>query len=164
MQLSAIKLNVQHELTYRRAVILDLITLNRISVLSKKHWGYPQEWIEQWKDELTVTPEQVHHFNVWVARLGKTMVGFCAISEKADSYDIEHHWILPEYIGKGYGRKLLSKAIKEVILQPKPLLVVSDPHAEGFYKKMGFEYSHSVESYPENRLLPVLKKEPDFQR
>lgn len=155
----AFTLKIKNRLKYRRAEIMDLIHLNRISVASKKYWGYPEDWMIRWKDELTISAEQIRNLNIWVALLGNMIIGFCAISEKAESYDIEHHWILPEYIGYGYGRKLLNKAINMTRKEYKPLLVVADPNAEGFYKKMGFKRSHSVESFPEGRLLPVLKKD-----
>ena len=71
--------------------------------------------------------------------------------EHSKEYEILHLWLLPEYIGKGYGKKLLRKVI----------ILTADPNAESFYQKQGFRTYSRVESYPKGRFLPMMMRK-DF--
>ena len=138
----------------------DLNTLNKISFQAKKHWGYPDEWMEIWKSELTITPKYLQEHSVFRISENNIIIGFCAIEEGKLEYEIGHLWILPEFMRKGYGKLLLEKSIKNTCSLSKNIIVVSDPNAEKFYKKMGFETFDQKESYPIGRYLPVMRKSP----
>ncbi len=138
----------------------DLPTLNRISVASKKHWGYPEEWLEKWRADLTLTEAQVGEGAVRVLEIDRRAAGFCSIVEQPGYYEVVHLWLLPEYIGKGYGKWLLQQTIEAAAEHPKPILVEADPHAEVFYRSQGFATFDRVESYPPGRFLPVMRREP----
>ena len=143
----------------RRGRIEDLKILNEISVRSKRHWGYPESWIEEWKGELTITKESFAFMDVLVICEASDIFGFCAVSETSDHYEIEHLWVLPEYIGKGYGRELLNKSLEMIAPGRKDIIVTADPHAEDFYRKFGFKTVKSVESTSPGRFLPVMIKQ-----
>ena len=38
----------------------DAEELTKVLIASKKHWGYPDEWFDLWKDELSITPEDIN--------------------------------------------------------------------------------------------------------
>ena len=40
---------------FRKARIEDLLTLNNISIQSKKYWDYPDSWIKKWIKAMTLT-------------------------------------------------------------------------------------------------------------
>ena len=142
-----------------KAVQEDVPTLNRISLASKQHWGYPQEWIDHWREDLKVTPTHFQENTVIKAMLDTTIIGFCIMGETDNEYEVLHLWIDPPYIGKGYGKTLLNQSMEMVITQPKDILVEADPYAESFYKKMGFDTIGEVKSvYPEGRVLPLMRK------
>lgn len=142
-----------------KAVQEDIPTLNRISLASKQHWGYPQEWIDHWREDLKVTPTHFQENTVIKAMLDTTIIGFCIMDETEKKYEVLHLWIDPPYIGKGYGKILLNQSMDMVITQPKDILVEADPYAESFYKKMGFDTIGEVKSvYPEGRFLPLMRK------
>ncbi len=136
----------------------DIEALNTISILSKTHWGYPAEWIENWRDELTLNREKLARQNVLLAELNGQSIGFCSISREEHNYEVLHLWVLPEYIGKGYGKKLLQVAIERFVQDDKPIIVEADPNAEGFYKSQGFVTFDKIESYPKGRFLPVMQR------
>lgn len=142
----------------RKAKLKDLPELNRISVASKKHWGYPDEWIERWLSELTLTPEEFAQQHILVGEVDSGIIGFCSISENEDEYEILHLWVLPDFIGLGYGKKLLTLTVEEFIKTAKPIIVVADPNAELFYESQGFETFDKAESFPAGRYLPIMKK------
>ena len=43
------------QLLMRRARSEDIGVLSDIAVRAKQHWGYPEHWIDAWRDELKVT-------------------------------------------------------------------------------------------------------------
>lgn len=137
----------------------DIPTLNKISIASKKHWGYPNEWIEHWRDDLALTPKDFEESVVLNAVLENRIIGFCVMGETAEVYEVFHLWLDPAYIGKGYGKTLLAQSLAKVVVKPKDIIVEADPYAEAFYAKMGFvTYSKVASSYPEGRVLPVMRK------
>ena len=144
---------------FRRAILDDLPKLNYISVESKKYWQYPDEWIQKWKPDLMIAEEDLAENSITVAVSGENVVGFCAILEHREKYEIIHLWLLPEFIGKGFGKLLLEEALKNAINEPKPVIVESDPNAEAILSPdKGLSHSIKVESYPPGRFLPLMKK------
>lgn len=136
----------------------DMQILNTISVKSKRHWGYPESLIEKWKDELTLNEEKFFALKTMVIEVKGQIVGFCSIAENKENYEILHLWLLPKYIGLGYGKKLLGEAIKYFVKENKPIIVESDPNAEEFYKSQGFVTFDKAESFPKGRFLPIMRK------
>ncbi len=145
---------------FRTAQIEDLGILNTISFRSKGHWGYGQELLDQWKDQLTIREQQFQDQQMLVAMWDDLPIGFCSIAENQENYEILHLWVLPEYIGQGYGKKLLQTTIKRFAKRSVPIIVEADPNAEPFYQSQGFSTFDKVESYPPGRFLPVMKRSP----
>lgn len=143
---------------FRAAYESDLKYLNKITIESKKFWGYPDLWIEKWRNDLFIDENQMAKQRIIILEVQSVPVGFCAITENGQIYKILHLWILPNFIGKGYGKQLLNKTIEVHAKTKKDILVLADPNAEGFYKKQGFETFEWVESYPKGRFLPLMKK------
>ena len=143
---------------FRSAKVSDLSDLNRISVASKKYWGYPDEWMENWAEDLFISAEDIDEHIVQIAEVEEEVVGFCSVSEEEEYLEIQHLWILPEFVAKGYGKELLTYTLGLVSHKGKPIQVVSDPNAEAFYKKQGFTTISNIESYPQGRSLPLMKK------
>ena len=51
-------------------------TLTRIAHAAKRYWGYPEQWITLWSDELTITPEAITYNERYVAIDAGKMIGF----------------------------------------------------------------------------------------
>jgi ribosomal protein S18 acetylase RimI-like enzyme len=122
------------------------------------HWNYPQEWLSHWLSDLRVSPGYIEEHAVYKMTLADEVIGFMAIEEKTDWFEISHLWILPAHLGKGYGQKLLKEVVRLVVRPGAMILVEADPHAESFYRRQGFETFDQKESYPIGRFLPVMKK------
>ena len=125
-------------LTFKKATIADLDTLNAISLASKRYWDYPESWIQNWKNDLTVTLQELNNHSILIAELSNEIIGFCAVSECDKYYEIEHLWILPKFIGNGYGELLLNESLRRTIKKSKKITVIADPNATTFYEKNGF--------------------------
>ncbi|MEL7121226.1 MAG: GNAT family N-acetyltransferase [Bacteroidota bacterium] len=145
-------------MNFRLALIDELDTLNKISIQSKSYWGYPTSWIEHWKEDLTISPEQFQQQTILVVEEDDQIMGFSSITENEEYYEIHHLWLLPECIGKGIGKQLLHETLRIFIKASKPIVVTADPNAEPFYQSQGFVTFKKVESFPKGRYLPVMKK------
>jgi len=74
----------------RPAVEGDLPLLNRISVASKKHWRYPEEWMGKWSVALTLTEAQVREQVVRVLEIDRKAAGFAGDEAGAGHYSARH--------------------------------------------------------------------------
>ena len=141
-----------------RSQASDADVLTAIAIAAKKHWGYSDEQIEKWREEMTVSEEDIKEDIVFHLEKEGKIVGFYSLSKEDESFEIEHLWILPEYIGQGLG-KILFEHARETAVQngARHIRAESDPNAEGFYLKMGMKRTGEKESSIPGRMLPVLE-------
>src|SRR5687767_9592789 len=90
----------------------DAATLTAIAFAAKRHWGYPERWMETWRDDLTVFPAFVDSHETYAAIIDGRTVGFYALGQKSDRLDLLHMWVLPDAMGRGVGRSLFLHAIE----------------------------------------------------
>jgi len=116
----------------------DAAVLTDIAFAAKRHWGYPEKWIESWRDLLTIRPEFIANHETYAAILDGRTVGFYALGRKNDRLDLLHMWVLPDAIGRGVGRSLFIHGLQRAReLGCRELEIEADPNAEGFYQHMG---------------------------
>jgi GNAT superfamily N-acetyltransferase len=143
----------------RRALPHESDLLTRIAHASKRHWNYPESWIQSWRGQLTITAEYLVENDVYVTEDGGSVKGFHAIVMRGHAGWLEHLWVLPEAMRKGIGRELFVHATKIARTRgASEIQIESDPHAEGFYLKMGAHRSGEASSMIEGkpRSLPRL--------
>jgi len=162
----------------RKAAPAEAAVLTQIAQDAKRHWGYPESWIEHWKENLTITAEFIAENEVYVTEVGSRVesgpvplaedgpaaianeiAGFYAIVTCGQEAELEHMWVKPEHIGTGVGRDLFMHALETAaFLNAAALEISADPNAEGFYKRMGArrigEVHSEIEGQP--RTLPRL--------
>jgi len=144
----------------RRAAPDEAATLTAIAHDAKRHWGYPAEWIERWKVDLTITPDFIANNEVFVAILSHEIAGCCALVVNDSLAEIEHMWIKPEHIGSGIGRELFDHVRDRANELHLPALELSaDPNAEGFYQHMGAVRVGDVRAdmNGQSRVLPRMR-------
>jgi GNAT superfamily N-acetyltransferase len=135
----------------------DASRLTAIAHAAKRYWGYAEELMAQWDAELTLTPEFVASHPVFCAVRDGEIAGFYALSCQVNACELEHMWVEPAHIGTGVGACLFQHAVETVRSLGRPVLhIVSDPHAEGFYRRMGAHCAGQVPSRPAGRVLPRL--------
>ena len=127
-------------ISIRRALPDEAPVLTQIALASKRHWGYPERWMELWKPQLMFTPEYFEQHESWVAEFDRAPVGFYTLLEKESSAWLDNLWVIPEHIGEGLGKRLFLHAL-EVARQRgfRMLQLEADPNAVGFYEKMGMK-------------------------
>jgi N-acetylglutamate synthase-like GNAT family acetyltransferase len=131
--------------------------LRDILISSKGYWGYSQEQLEQWRSNLRFEDEYVSRNTVKLILDESEVIGFFAIV-KGDIDELDHLWLLPKAIGKGFGNLVFETILSECkILDITEFYIISDPDAEGFYLKKGALKVGEVYSEPKKRMLPKLK-------
>jgi GNAT superfamily N-acetyltransferase len=123
----------------------DAAALTAIAFAAKRHWGYPEPWIQAWAVQLTQTPERLRACPTWVAtdagdgdKDAERPIGFVALLDDAGEWSLEHLWLDPAHHGRGIGRRLLETALDYVArTRPGRVRIESDPNAEAFYVHCG---------------------------
>jgi ribosomal protein S18 acetylase RimI-like enzyme len=133
--------------------------LSQIAQAAKRYWGYPERWLALWQAELTLSAEYIGEHHVYKAIAEDATIGFYSLTIREQEADIDHLWIDPDFIGQGIGRRLWEHAAALAErLEALRLVVLSDPHAEGFYLRMGMtragEQVYTLDEAP--RTLPRL--------
>jgi len=148
----------------RRAAPEDAAALTQISHAAKRHWGYPEHWIQHWSADLTITPEFIMQNDVHVATNQEEILGFYALLIANGQAELEHMWVKPEHIGVGIGKELFVHAMQRAAsLSVTAVGITADPNAEGFYQHLGAARVGTAESEIDGkpRLLPRLEIDPN---
>ena len=144
----------------RRASPNEADLLSQIALSAKRHWGYPERWMELWKPQLTFTPEYFEEHESWVAEVDATPIAFYTLLEQEGSVWLENLWVLPEHIGEGLGKRLFLHALETSRERGFcSLQLEADPNAVGFYEKMGMKQIGERISEIEGqlRILPIME-------
>jgi GNAT superfamily N-acetyltransferase len=121
-----------------RATPEDADALTEVAFAAKRHWNYPERWIEAWRDILTMRPEFIAANVAYAAIENGRAVGFYLLTTEADGIHLDHLWILPEAMRRGIGRSLFEHAVEQSRnLGFRLIKIEADPNAEGFYQRMG---------------------------
>ena len=144
----------------RRATPDESETLTALAHAAKRHWNYPEEWIDSWKSDLTLTSEFIADHEVFIAIVDDVIAGCCALVVSGRLAELEHMWISPEQMGKGVGRALFEHTRQRAgVLGFNQLELSADPHAERFYERMGAKRVGGVlaDMFGQPRVLPRMR-------
>ena len=147
----------------RRASSDEAAALTQIAHDAKRHWGYPEHWLAHWQDDLTISPDYIARNPVYVAEGEAELLGFYALIIREDKAELDHLWVTPAHIGTGVGKQLFLHAMQHAAKENiAAVVILSDPNAEGFYRKQG---AHRIgetvsEIDGEPRVLPRLTVDP----
>ncbi len=134
--------------------------MTHIALAAKRHWRYPERWIEIWTPQLTFNSEYFEANESWVAVVDDKPAAFYTLLDKDGIAWLENLWVMPEFMGKGTGRRLFLHALEESRQRGyKIIQLEADPNAFGFYGKMGMykigELDSEVDGQP--RILPIME-------
>jgi GNAT superfamily N-acetyltransferase len=138
----------------------DAEILTEIAHAAKRHWGYPESWIEAWRDILTMQPKFIAGNIASCAVEEDRIVGFYVLTTEPNGIHLDHLWIVPSAMGRGIGRALFEDAAAKAQTVGFDLIKIeADPNAEGFYKRMGAtRVGTSVSKIEgERRELPLME-------
>lgn len=141
------------------ALLEDYQELTALMRTSKNHWGYGDEQIKIWEEELTVSPEYISTNEVYkLVDNGRILGFFSYLKEPGDTVKLENMFLLPDRIGKGIGRLMMNQFLKTVGQQGYQRIILdADPNAEKFYERMGFKVIDKVTTSIPGRFMPVME-------
>jgi len=151
-------------LTLRPARPHETGALSALAFRSKGYWGYDEAFMRACRAELTLTPAYLLANPTFVAEREGRILGLYSFemedSDKPGRAELGLFFVDPDEIGGGIGRVMMEDAVRRALsLEMAGLVVQSDPHAEAFYRAMGFVRSgeRPSESFP-GRTLPLLER------
>lgn len=142
-----------------KAISEDRATLTKITKESKAYWGYSAEQMERWSDQLTITEKHFVQNDVFKLIDSGRIIGYYSYYlPDPSSVKLDSLFVDPLFIGKGYGAILLNDFINRATrLEPTEIILDSDPFAEAFYAKFGFEKIGVMPTSTPGRFLPKMR-------
>ena len=147
-------------ISIRRVKPEEADTLSQIAIAAKRHWNYPEHWMQLWIPQLTFGPAYFQEHESWAAELNGEVVAFYTLQERESNAWLENIWVLPKYIGQGFGKELFLHVLSHSReLGYTTLRLEAEPNAVGFYEKMGMrkigEHQYELDGRP--RILPLME-------
>ena len=122
----------------RRAAPEEAERISEMMMRSKAYWGYPDNWMAKFRLQLGITPQDIRENEVYIEESDGQLLGMYHLILKGEAACLDALFVAPEAIGTGCGKCLIHHAIKQSRdAGYNTMSVESDPHAEGFYVKMG---------------------------
>lgn len=142
-----------------KATANDNEILTEITKKSKAYWGYSKEQIEIWSEFLTVTKAYIETNSVYKVVYEDKIVGYYSFfNEEVELIKLDNLFVLPEYIGKGFGKILMYHFLTTIKgIEVAKITLNAEPNAELFYAKFGFVTVRQIETSIQNRFLPVME-------
>jgi GNAT superfamily N-acetyltransferase len=142
-----------------KATLDNAEVLTEITKKSKAHWGYSNEQLEEWSQILTVTPEYIKANPVYKLVVDNFIAGYYSyINQSTNEVLLDNLFVLPSYIGRGYGKFLLTDFINRVKTEGiKKIVLEADPNAEMFYSNFGFVRTGEIVTGVKDRYLPIME-------
>ncbi|WKZ37804.1 MAG: GNAT family N-acetyltransferase [Anaerolineales bacterium] len=113
-----------------------------------------------WIPVLTITPDYIASHETWTVFIGNEAAAYYSFAENNEGLWLDNLWVLPKFMGLGIGTSLFRHALEKAGEHNASILKIeADPHAKGFYEKMGArkagEHHGGVDGLP--RILPVME-------
>jgi len=137
----------------------EAAAISTLAIRSKAHWRYTAEQLAVFRQELTITPEQIERDGAEVLERDGEILAFYTLApfEGPDTLELGHLFVDPDHLGRGLGRQLLEHACRVARARGfAELFVQSDPNAEGFYRASGAKHVRDVPTSIPGRTLPLL--------
>ena len=123
----------------RPARAAECRALTALCLRSKAHWGYDAAFMAACRPSLTVLPGDLAVWPTLVAELegrpaGLAQLSFCT----GEGAELEKLFVDPPAMGRGLGARLFAAAADLARGRgAAEMVVISDPQAESFYRRMG---------------------------
>jgi len=143
----------------QKAKLEDHIHLTEITKKSKAYWGYSEKQIEKWSNNLTITADYIETNSVFNLIDETQIIGYYSyIKLENNQVELDNLFVLPEYIGKGFGTLLMKDFLERMRNEKcKRIILDSEPNAEQFYQKIGFTKIGEFETSIKNRFMPIME-------
>jgi N-acetylglutamate synthase-like GNAT family acetyltransferase len=133
--------------------------LTTITKMSKAYWGFSEDILKEWEHLLTITKDYIEKNKVYKLVKNDQIIGYYSyFSTDENTIKLDNIFILPEFIGKGFGKILMNDFLKNIKqIGITKVTLDAEPNAEIFYKTFGFETIGQLESSIKDRYLPIME-------
>ncbi|MCC6517184.1 MAG: GNAT family N-acetyltransferase [Chitinophagales bacterium] len=142
-----------------KSTIADSDILTEITKKSKAYWGYSDEQMQNWSELLTISENYIETNPVYKLLHNDFTIGYYSyiyLNEK--EIKLDNLFVLPSYIGKGFGKLLMNNFIDRIKnTEIKKITLESEPKAEKFYEYFGFHTIGHIETSIKDRYLPIME-------
>jgi len=133
--------------------------LTEITKKSKAHWGYSDEQMEEWSQDLTISKDYIKKSEVYKLSLNDKIIAYYSyFNVNENTVKLDNLFVVPEEMGIGYGKMLMNDCINKTKKEKTAKIILeADPNAEKFYEGFGFLKISQIETSIKNRFLPVME-------
>ncbi len=138
----------------------EAASLTALCVRSKAHWGYDAEFMQGSAATLVVRAEDIVAGRVLVAiDVDDVLVAVACVVPEGETADLDLLFVDPPAIGGGAGRALFAASVELArSLGARTLTILADPHAAGFYERVGALFMRNAPSDAiPGRVLPLYE-------
>ena len=143
----------------RPAAPSEAEVLTDLCLRSKAVWGYDASFMAACRAELTLTERDFAHSGIEVAIEDGRIVGMAQLAVAGATAQIEKLFVEPALLRAGAGRRLFAWCVDAARRAgATELIVVADPGAADFYRRMGMTDNGTAPSGSiPGRVLPKLR-------
>ncbi|MEC4050528.1 GNAT family N-acetyltransferase [Flavobacterium sp. SUN046] len=136
----------------------DHILLTEITKKSKAYWGYSEEQLVLWNENLTLSKNYIQNNPTYKLLKNNNIIAYYSYLLQDENVKLDNLFVLPEHIGKGYGKLLINDFLHRMKVENHNKIILdADPNSEKFYLKMGFKKIGQFESDIKNRFMPIME-------
>jgi GNAT superfamily N-acetyltransferase len=145
-------------ITVRPARADEAAALTELALRAKASWGYDEAFMAASREDLTLTPERMEAWTVWIAEADGQLAGMIALSLDGGA-EVETFFVEPRFQGRGVGATLMAELLAAARGAGVEVLEVdADPNAEPIYARFGFEtFGRSPSGAIPGRFLPRMR-------
>ena len=112
-----------------------------------------------WRTDLEISEEYILNNKVVKVYCGDGFIGFFStITSVGRIAEIDHLWLLPDQLRKGYGKVIFSHIIASLKLSGRRIVrLIAEPNALGFYKKMNGKVVGQFQGKIPGRVLDIFE-------
>lgn len=142
-----------------RANTHDHEVLTEITKKSKAYWGYSDEQMNEWSDSLTIKESYIKSSEIYKLLINNLAIAYYSyFNINEDTVKLDNLFVLPDQIGKGYGKLLMNDFILKIEQnKTKRIILDADPNAQKFYESFGFIKIGQIETSIKDRFLPIME-------
>lgn len=138
---------------------LDADAVSELAIRSKAHWGYTEEQMSVFRDELTITPDKIESRIAFGIEHDDQIVAFYSVIPGEDGLaELDDLFVDPDHLRCRLGTRLLRHAVAQCKKSGvNRLVLLSDPHATGFYELNDARFVEDIASSIPGRTIPKFE-------
>ena len=122
----------------RQATPDEARMLTEIAEDAKRYWGYAQSDMESWHSTLTLDAMHIDLSPPYVIEKDSQVIGFYQLIADGERMELEHMWVMPQYMRQGIGKQLMAHAIAQAKERGATKITIdTEPNATAFYLSCG---------------------------